>query len=156
MTSTTIAVMPPGVSVRPYAPSDEDAVIGLWSRAASIAHPFVEGEGTGRREAQMREVYLVQAENWVAQTAAGSIVGLLGMLGTEIGGLFVDPPAQGNGVGRLLVEHAARLNGDVTVEVYERNERARRFYEHMGFVPIGRRVEDDTGLTLLRLHRGIL
>jgi putative acetyltransferase len=145
--------MPPLVSVRPYRSTDEEAVIRVWSRAASIAHPFVEDEGTGWRADQMREVYLIQADNWVAQTGKGRIVGLLGLLGTEIGGLFVDPSAQGTGVGRLLVEHAAQLHGDLTVEVYELNERAHRFYEHMGFVPIGQRVEDDTGLTLLRLHR---
>ncbi len=77
---------------------------------------------------------------------------LLGLLGAEIGGLFVDPSAQGQGIGRLLVEHAAQLHGDLTVEVYELNERA-RVYEHMGFVAIGQRVEDATGLILLRLHR---
>jgi putative acetyltransferase len=145
--------MAPDVSVRPYRPADEEAVIGVWSRSASIAHPFVEDEGTGWRADEMREVYLVQADNWVAQTGTGQIVGLLGMLGAEIGGLFVDPPAQGSGIGRLLVEHAARRHGELTVEVYERNERARRFYEHMGFVPVGQRVEDATGLTLLRLRR---
>jgi putative acetyltransferase len=145
--------MPPPVSVRPYRATDEEAVIGVWSRAASIAHPFVADEGTGWRADQMREVYLIQADNWVAQTGTGRIVGLLGLLGAEIGGLFVDPPAQGKGVGRRLVEHAAQLHGDLTVEVYELNEPARRFYAYLGFVPIGRRVEDDTGLTLLRLHR---
>ena len=107
----------------------------------------------GWRADQVREVYLIQADNWVAQTETGRVVGLLGLLGSEIGGLFVDPCVQGKGIGRLLVDHAAHLHGDLTVEVYELNERARRFYEHMGFVPIGQRIEGDTGLTLLRLHR---
>jgi len=39
------------------------------------------------------------------------------------------------------------------VEVYERNDRARGFYEHMDFVPDGQRLEAETGLTLLRLRR---
>jgi len=149
----SIRLVDPAVSIRPYARSDEDAVIGVWSRSSTLAHPFVEGEGTGRREVEMREIYLVQADNWVAQTQSGEIVGLLGMLGTEIGGLFVDPAAQGHGIGRQLVEHAARLHGDLTVEVYELNQRARQFYAYLDFVPAGQRLEEDTGLTLLKLRR---
>jgi putative acetyltransferase len=145
--------MPSSVSVRPYRPVDEEAVVGVWSRSASMAHPFVAGEGSGWRADEMRHVYLIEADNWVAETEAGQIVGLLGLLGAEIGGLFVDPPAQGLGVGRALVEHAARLHGTLAVEVYELNERARGFYEHMGFTPTGHRIEEITGLTLLRLHR---
>jgi putative acetyltransferase len=145
--------MPSGVTIRPYSQTDEEAVIAVWSRSASMAHPFVEGEGTGWRADEMRTVYLVEADNWVAQTDEGRVIGLLGLLDAEVGGLFVDPSAQGLGVGRLLVEHAAQLHGDLTVEVYELNERARGFYEHMGFVPTGHRIEEITGLTLLRLHR---
>lgn len=43
--------------------------------------------------------------------------------------------------------------GMTRVEVYERNDRARGFYEHMDFVPDGQRLEAETGLTLLRLRR---
>ena len=107
----------------------------------------------GWRADEMREVYLVQADNWVAQTEPGEIVGLLGLLGAEIGGLFVEPSLQGHGVGRLLVEHAARMHGDLTVEVYELNERALQFYRHMDFIRVGSRIEDQTGLTLLKLGR---
>jgi putative acetyltransferase len=145
--------MAPSVTIRPYVAADEEAVISVWSRSASIAHPFVEGEGSGWRADEMRAVYLIEADNWVAQSQDGHIVGLLGLLGAEVGGLFVDPSAQGQGIGRLLVEHAAKLHGGLTVEVYELNEKACGFYGHMGFVPIGHRVEEITGLTLLRLHR---
>lgn len=139
------------VKVRRYRAADEDAVVAVWSRAAKEAHPFVVGEGEGVRESKMRTVYLVEADNWVAESASG-IVGLLGLLGSEIGGLFVAPDAQGQGIGRILVEHAAALHGPVTLEVYERNTSARRFYERMGFVELGRRI-DDEGHHLIELRR---
>ncbi|GIH21732.1 acetyltransferase [Acrocarpospora phusangensis] len=139
--------------VRPYAEADQDAVVGVWSRSARLAHPFVDGEGVGARADEMREVHLRQADMWVALDETGEIVGLLGLLGAEIGGLFVDPPSQGRGIGRLLVEHAAAIHGELTVEVYELNERACGFYRRMGFVPFGSRVESETGLTLLQLRR---
>ena len=137
--------------VRPYQPSDEDAVIELWSQASKLAHPFLAGEGEGDREVKMRDVYLVNADNWVAETD-GQVVGLLGLLGAEIGGLFVSPRAQRLGIGRLLVEHATALHGAVTLEVYELNESARRFYEIMGFEETGRYTDPETDHVLIQLR----
>ncbi|MFG2211169.1 GNAT family N-acetyltransferase [Streptomyces sp. NPDC048638] len=146
------------VIIRRYRPADREAVTGVWSRAVRQAHPFIEGEGEGERARILRERYLVQAENWVAERAGG-IVGLLGLLagkhgtGVEIGGLFVDPEAQDHGVGTELVEHAAALHGALTLEVFEENARARRFSAHLGFVERARRTDEETGHPLLALER---
>ncbi|ERB55774.1 acetyltransferase [Rhodococcus sp. P27] len=138
--------------IRRYLPSDEDVVVDLWSRAAREAHPFLTGEGTGEREQKMREVYLIQADNWVAEHNS-EVVGLLGMIGSEIGGLFVAPASQGLGVGRALVEHATTMHGEVTLEVYTLNDRARRFYALMEFEEEGRRHDAETNHELITLRR---
>lgn len=139
------------MTVRRYVPDDEDAVVDLWSRSAKLAHPFVVGEGEGARERKMRELYLVGAENWVAESPRG-VVGLLGLLGSEIGGLFVAPEAQGQGIGRTLVEHAVGLRGSVNLKVYERNSSARRFYDRVGFKEVQRHTDDDCHI-LIELRR---
>ncbi|OBB27044.1 acetyltransferase [Mycolicibacterium peregrinum] len=140
--------------IRRYLPADEDATVDVWARAARQAHPFVAGEGEGDRERKLREVYLVDAENWVVEsTTDGSIVGLLGMLGSEIGGLFVAPEAQGRGVGRALICHAAARHSVVTLEVYTDNGRAREFYDRMGFTEVERKLDADTGHELIALRR---
>ncbi|MGW6288943.1 GNAT family N-acetyltransferase [Streptomyces sp. NPDC055107] len=138
--------------IRRYAAADENAAVDVWSRAGSLAHPFIPGEGEGERARKMREVYLVHAENWVAETD-GRVVALLGLLGAEIGGLFVAPEAQGTGVGRRLVEHAAALHGALTLEVYEKNTTARSFYTRMGFVEESRRVDEEYDEVMLKLTR---
>src|SRR4051794_39561774 len=128
--------------IRPYDPADENASIEVWAKAGRSAHPFVPGEGEGERERKMREIYLVHADNWVVESD-GRVVALLGLLKGEIGGLFVDPDAQGAGLGRLLVEHAASLHGALTLDVYEKNTRARRFYARMGFEEESRRLDEE-------------
>ncbi|TLG10317.1 GNAT family N-acetyltransferase [Nocardia cyriacigeorgica] len=140
------------VTIRPYRPEDEATVVSLWSRASRIAHPFIEGEGTGERERKLREIYLVQADNWVAEVPSRGVVGLLGILGSEIGGLFVDPDAQKLGIGRRLVEHALRRHGTVTLDVFEQNSSARAFYARLGFREIRRHPEEDTGFTAITLE----
>ncbi|MEV0370340.1 GNAT family N-acetyltransferase [Streptomyces sp. NPDC050636] len=148
-----------GTTIRRYRAADADTVTDLWSRASKQAHPFIDGEGECERARTLREVYLVQAENWVAERD-GTVIGLLGLLpgqaegGVEIGGLFVAPEAQGGGTGRQLLEHAAELHGALTLEVFEGNARARRFYAHLGFTERGRRVDEETGHPLLALQRG--
>lgn len=148
--------------IRRYHSSDQGVVTDLWARAARQAHPFIEGEGEGERARILREVYLVQAENWVAESD-GTVVGLLGLLpggesaqdaaGAEVGGLFVAPEAQGGGIGGRLVEHAAARHGALTLEVFEGNAQARRFYAHLGFTERGRRVDEQTGHPLIAVER---
>ncbi|GAU66599.1 hypothetical protein SSP35_03_02470 [Streptomyces sp. NBRC 110611] len=178
------------LTIRRYQPSDQHVVMDLWSRAARRAHPFIEGEGAGERARILRERYLVQADNWVAERD-GTVIGLLGLLpggreerggthggesggdapvggpgagtgelgvpadepGAEVGGLFVAPEAQGGGVGGQLLEHAAALHGALTLEVFEANDRARRFYAYLGFTERGRRTDEGTGHPLIGLER---
>ena len=144
-------------SIRRYTPQDEADVADLWSRASKRAHPFIAGEGEGERLKALRENYLPHAANWVALDENDRAVGLLGLLetdeGAQIGGLFVAPEAQGKGIGRMLVDHAARLKGSLRLEVFEKNAAARRFYARMGFQEAGSRPDPDTGHVLITMSR---
>lgn len=133
----------PAFRIRPYRPEDADGAVEVWARASEIAHAFLGDPAGSERERKIREIYLVHADNWVAETADGRVVGLLGMLGSEIGGLFVHPDAQGMGIGRALVAFAAARHRSVTLDVYEENSKARAFYAHLGFTEESRGHEDD-------------
>ena len=70
--------------------------------------------------------------------------------------LYVDPPAQGTGLGRALLEElmgcfpAAR---GMVLEVADRNEKAIGFYTHHGFVEADRNSEN--GIETVVLERPI-
>ncbi|MFG2528467.1 GNAT family N-acetyltransferase [Streptomyces sp. NPDC048516] len=151
--------------IRRYRASDQDVVTDLWDRAVRRAHPFLDGEDRDERPRILRAADLVRAENWVAERA-GSVVGLLGLLpdgsgggsgddgpGTGVGGLVVAPEAQGAGIGRELLEHAAALHGALALEIFEGNGTARRFFTHLGFTERGRRADEETGHPLIALER---
>lgn len=103
---------------------------------------------------------------WVAESPSGEILGF-SRIGEDpadsrrghVYSLYVAPAAQGQGVGRALLEHdlavmTAQGPRPVTLWVFERNVAARRLYVTLGFVPDGaRRVEPEYGAQEIRMQR---
>jgi putative acetyltransferase len=123
--------------------ADFEAMARIWLEACRVGHPFLGETVLKAQLITVRDVYFPQAKNWVAEDVA--VIGFIGMLGSHIGGLFVNPNAHQRGVGRRLVQHAAERLGNLSVEVYEQNQRAVAFYQKCGFVLIGRKERDDEG-----------
>ncbi len=123
---------------------DREACLDVWLRASRVGHPFLSEADLRAQREQVDRLYLPNAENWVAVDGEGRVVGFVGLLDGLVGGLFVDPDRHGLGVGRALVGHAARLKGELTVEVYAANG-AVAFYRRCGFEPVGRKDSDAEG-----------
>lgn len=63
-----------------------------------------------------------------------SLLGFAARRGAHLEHLYVAPGAQGNGVGRRLLEAAKEASpGRLTLHVFQRNTPARAFYERNGF-----------------------
>ena len=76
----------------------------------------------------------------------------------ELTSIYLAPEAWGRGGGRLLMERVCeqlRQGGcrSVTLWVLETNDRARGFYEVLGWAPDGaRRVDDDRGFPMVEVR----
>ncbi|MGE4371428.1 MAG: GNAT family N-acetyltransferase [Xanthobacter sp.] len=131
--------------IRPYQPEDQPRLLEIWHAASALGHLFL---GVERLEAQKKlvsDVYLPQAETFVAGRST-ALLGFIGLLDSFIGGLFVDPACHRQGVGGALVRHAQALKRELSLNVYEANAGARAFYARLGFVETGRQDKDDEGL----------
>jgi ribosomal protein S18 acetylase RimI-like enzyme len=142
------------IKIRPYRSDDIDCLLTIWRRASTVGHPFLTEQQLDEQAKLVREVYLPQAENWIA-ICNGLPIGFIGLLDHLIGGLFVDPDFHTRGVGRALIEHAAKLKGHMELEVYALNTRATAFYQRLGFHEVSRRDLDDSGwpFELVKLAR---
>ena len=139
------------IVIRQYRATDLGAVLDLWDRASRIAHPFLDDAFLADERRRLAHDWLPKSEVYVAESAR-RVVGFLALSGDEIGGLFVHPDHQRNGAGTELVDHTRKTHPTLEVEVFEANPIGRSFYDARGFVPIGRRVDDDTGRTVIRLR----
>jgi putative acetyltransferase len=92
-------------------------------------------------------------ELWVLTNETNEPIGFLGRSAHAIEALFLEPSYRRRGAGRRLVAHAQAIRpGPLAVDVNEQNVAARRFYEALGFVVIGRSPLDDTGRPYPILH----
>lgn len=132
--------------LRPYDPdTDRAALSEIWFEASRRAHGFIGEQRLSGQRRLIEDVYLPRAQTIVA-TRDGVPLGFISLLGDHVGGLFVTPGAQGQGIGRLLVDHARTLRDRLALEVYLDNPGACAFYARLGFVEQSRRDHDDEGL----------
>ncbi|WP_204139599.1 GNAT family N-acetyltransferase [Halomicronema sp. CCY15110] len=137
--------------IRLYQEADQAALLAVWYRAAAIAHPFLPAEHFEQERAAIATQYLPVAETWVYEHQ-GEVVGFISLLGQTVGGFFVDPAMQGQGIGRSLMDHAVQLRGPLDVEVFEQNAIGQRFYDRYGFVSMGQSCHGETGQTLIQME----
>jgi len=141
-------------TLRPYAPSDEDATIALWQRTWQLAYPSIDFAARvdwwrtrGRNE-------LVPTAAIIVAEQAGEIAGFVTIDAKgHLDQLVVAPDHWGSELADGLVDEAKRRSPDrVTLLVNADNTRAIRFYERNGFAHAGEDVNPTSGRPVLRME----
>jgi len=139
------------VTVDVPGPAELPRLIEVWEAAVRATHDFLDEADIALFRAAMPDA-LGRMRLACARGDDGRVLGFVGTSGGNIDMLFVDPGVHGTGVGRALVEHAARVEGASTVDVNEQNPRALGFYVHLGFVVERRSERDAMGNPFPLLH----
>ena len=137
--------------LRASTPADGERVIQIWREAVDATHDFLSAEDRAAIEVQV-QAFLPQASLWLAVDDRDRAIGFMGLSGSHIDSLFIDPAHRGAGVGRRLVDQAIALHPIATVDVNEQNEQAVSFYRRLGFAPTGRSPTDDQGRPYPLIH----
>lgn len=140
------------MKIRTYGPTDEAAVVDLWTRCGLVVPHNNPHTDIARKLSVSPELFFVGTlgDELVATVMAG-YDGHRGWLNY----LAVAPHAQGRGYGRQLVERAeaalkARGCPKVNLQIRAANEQAAAFYGRLGFardevISMGRRlIRDET------------
>jgi ribosomal protein S18 acetylase RimI-like enzyme len=142
--------MKPLVSIRPFRPVDESAVIALWE-ACGLVRPQNDPRKDIARKLRVNPEWFLVAES------GGRIVGAV-MAGYEghrgwINYLAVDPARRRDGLGRALMAEAERVLRaagcpKINLQVRPENQEVIAFYEAIGFsvegaISLGKRLERD-------------
>ena len=142
------------MTIRAARSEDQDSLVGIWLRSVRATHTFLSEDDIQSLLPFVRDELVPgsELELWVLADDAGAVIGFTGLSGADVAALFLDPDHLRRGGGRMLIEHARRLKGVLTVDVNEQNPDAVRFYEATGFETIGRSPTDDAGRPFPVLH----
>ena len=116
--------------IRILKPSDIDAVMNIWLSSNIQAHSFIPREYWMKYFGQVKEM-LPDATVYVYEDN-GSVQGFIGLTKNYIEGIFVEESMRGKGIGTQLLNLAKQLCSSLTLQVYEKNQSALRFYFQRG------------------------
>ena len=130
--------------IRPSEPHDLDVMVRIWLTASIAAHDFVDASFWQSRANAMRHDYLPAAECYVYEQQ-GAAIGFYALYEQTLAALFVAPHHQGGGVGLALLNHAKQQRYELTLTVYQANQRSCAFYKKQGFSVIQAQIDGHTG-----------
>ena len=88
---------------------------------------------------------LPQAEVYVyVNDITNQIEGFIGITGNFIAGLFVKESAQSKGIGKQLLDYTKNVKENMTLNVYEKNDRAIKFYMREQFMIHSKNIDTNT------------
>ena len=132
-----------------YLTKYEEEVVDVFEHASKLNHSFLGHDWICNEIDLLRDVYLHEAVTYI-YVENSRVVGFISVIEDEIGGLFVAPSSHRKGIGTQLIEYASSIHPIRRVEVFEKNVRARSFYEKVGFQEATSRVH-PSGERLLQM-----
>lgn len=136
--------------IRQYEENDLHEVVSTWDKASEIGHPFFDKAFQAQERKNLAALYLPNADTWVVEID-NHVVGFISLIGNEVGGLFLNPQYHRKKIGKLMMDKARAIHGDLEVEVFKKNQVGRRFYDKYGFSLLEKKIHEQTGEHVLRL-----
>ena len=126
--------------IRAAKEEDLARIADIWLDANLKAHNFISSQ-YWKDQFEPVKALLVQAELYVYEDENG-VEGFIGLNEDYIAGIFVWDGAQSRGIGKQLMDFVKGIKKQLRLSVYQRNERAVRFYLRERFL-IQRKCRDE-------------
>ncbi len=128
--------------IRKFKQNDTDAVMQIWKNENIKAHSFILRDYWNNNFEYVKTA-LSEAEIYIFDENS-EILGFIGLNGSYVEGIFVNSGSQHKGIGTALLNKAKEMHSELTLSVYEKNIKARLFYEKNGFEIISCGTDRET------------
>ncbi|MEB0077131.1 GNAT family N-acetyltransferase [Pseudomonas sp. CCI3.2] len=132
--------------------SDYPELARLWEDSVRATHDFLPDSYILMLKRLVLDQYLDAVMLICSKDTQQRITGFAGIAAGKVEMLFIDPEHRGQGLGKLLLNHAIDHFHAERLDVNEQNHQARGFYLKLGFEVIGREEFDGMGQPYPLLH----
>ena len=130
--------------IRKFEERDLETVMELWLAGNLQAHSFIP-KRYWKDSRELVKDLLPSASLYVYTEETGRPDGFIGLSGDYIEGIFVREGKRSCGIGAALLDFAKEGHGVLTLCVYQKNERAMKFYLRNGFRIRREELDEGTG-----------
>lgn len=139
--------------IREFKIKDLERVMEIWLESNIDAHSFIDKKYWEDNYEMVKEI-LPSAEIYLYEENK-NILGFVGLMENYIAGIFVEKNFHSQGVGRKLLDCCKSLKRELTLSVYEKNQKAYSFYIREGFQVVEKRIDENTSeIELVMYWRG--
>lgn len=129
--------------VRKFKQEDLEPIMAIWLNTNIQAHGFISREYWFSNFDKVKDI-LPQSQVYVYENQ-NQVQGFIGVDEGYIAGIFVLADIQSKGVGKLLLDECKSVYSILTLNVYEKNNRAIDFYLREGFIIDKKQIDKNTG-----------
>ena len=109
-------------------------LLEIWEKSVQATHAFLSEEEILKiKEYVPGTICGVETLLVLFDKGENSPLGFMGIEGKKIEMLFLSPDARGKGFGKRLVQRGIEIFSAEEVTVNKQNQKAKGFYEHLGF-----------------------
>jgi putative acetyltransferase len=135
--------------IRPFERPDMEETLRVFRASCELSHPFLQLAFIEKTEQRLRKRSLEASQTDVVDE--GGIRAFVCRKGGLVEALFVDPPFQGQGIGKRLLDHLKSELPVICLSVFGRNARAIAFYQREEFWAVKVNEHRETGETTVLL-----
>lgn len=128
--------------IREFKASDIEEVMNLWLFSNIESHSFINDKYFKDNFNMVRKT-LPDALIYVYEYQ-GEVVAFSGVMDRYIAGIFVASKIRSKGIGKKLLDTLKSRFSSLSLNVYEKNIRARNFYLREGFIAQSKQIDKNT------------
>lgn len=128
--------------IRKFKEEDLEDIMQIWLATNISAHEFIDSDYWLNHYEPVKEM-MPQATIYVYEQN-DKIQAFIGLMDHYIAGIFVSGESQSNGVGKKLLDYCKDNYSNLSLHVYQKNERAVRFYLREDFTILNEKLDENT------------
>ncbi|WP_245954243.1 GNAT family N-acetyltransferase [Companilactobacillus formosensis] len=121
--------------------SELEKISQIWLDSNLEAHNFIDKNFWLDNYSMVKEQFKT-AEIYV--DAESEVKGFVGLQDDYIAGIFVEKSYRNQGIGKKLINFLKKNHQELSLDVYDKNIRAKQFYEKNGFEVSTQSIERET------------